>query len=42
MHKHLQLIPYETMNCGEYIPVEESALNYIKEKQITDEFFSID
>lgn len=26
MHKHLQLIPYETMDTGEYIPVEKCAL----------------
>lgn len=41
MHKHLQLIPYETMDTGEYIPVEKCALQHIQENKIEDELFTL-
>jgi ATP adenylyltransferase/5',5'''-P-1,P-4-tetraphosphate phosphorylase II len=44
MHKHMQVIPYESMNAdglSSFVPVEENALRYIREHQVTDRLFTL-
>ena len=41
MHKHLQLIPYETMGDSQYIPVEQLVVQHIQENDITEKMFTL-
>lgn len=38
MHKHLQVIPYESL-YNKVLPVEEAAIQYLKESSTTETIF---
>jgi len=40
LHKHMQLIPYESLDSG-VLPVEEAVKIYLKEKQIEESMFTL-
>ena len=44
MHKHMQVIPYESMACDgiqTFVPVEQTALRYVKENNINTPMFTL-
>jgi ATP adenylyltransferase len=42
MHKHMQVIPYQSMgSAGGLVPVEESALQYVKNNNLEGETFTL-
>ena len=44
MHKHMQVIPYESMQADGlniFVPVEEAALNYLKTTKVASDTFTI-
>ena len=40
MHKHMQVIPYSSMNsAGGLVPTEEAALNYLQNNKVDSDTF---
>jgi ATP adenylyltransferase/5',5'''-P-1,P-4-tetraphosphate phosphorylase II len=39
MHKHMQLIPYSSMDG--FVPVEQAALQYLKENKVQSRMFML-
>ena len=42
MHKHMQVIPYSSMNSpGGLVPTEEAALNYLQNNKVESDTFTL-